>query len=51
MASIRESTGDRVFNAVVLVIATVLLLIVLYPLIYIVLPWRGTHAFSGMKIL
>ena len=36
MASIRESTGDRVFNAVVLVIATVLLLIVLYPLIYIV---------------
>jgi putative aldouronate transport system permease protein len=35
MAAIRESRGDRIFNGIVLVLVTIALLIVLYPLIYI----------------
>ena len=36
MKKIRESLGDRVFNAVNLTLITLMMLIVLYPLIYIV---------------
>ena len=36
MTAIKESTGDRIFNAFVLGLATFLALIVMYPLIYIV---------------
>lgn len=35
MAAIKESRGDRIFNGIVLTIATIAMLLVLYPLIYI----------------
>lgn len=35
MAAIKESKGDRIFNGICLVIATIIMLLVLYPLIYI----------------
>jgi putative aldouronate transport system permease protein len=36
MAAIKERGGDRVFDATCHIIVTLLLLIVLYPLIYII---------------
>ena len=35
MAAIRQSKGDRIFDAVNLTLMTLLMLIVLYPLVYI----------------
>ena len=45
MAAIKETLADRVFNAVILVILTLFLLIVAYPLYFIIIasfptpPW------------
>ena len=36
VSAIRDTRGDRIFNAVNYVVLTVYLLIVLYPLVYIV---------------
>ena len=36
MAAIKETNGDRIFNAFCVTLATILMLIVIYPLIYIV---------------
>ena len=50
--AIKEPRGDRIFGAVVFVIVTLLMLIVLYPLIYVlscsVSCW-GTAACVSMK--
>ena len=40
MAGIRDTRADRVFGAVNMGLLTVLVLLVLYPLIYVVCPVR-----------